>query len=292
MARAAAPRLRYDRADCTRSMQGGVMPSDVERPDAPGRPEPEYLTVTSGLPQVREVSLDAPWRWLRLGLADLRAAPVASLFYGVVLTAFGIMLTQSPSKGAVELALLTGVLIVGPFLLMGLYDISRRLALGERVTIGPTMVAWKANAAAIGFYAVILALLLAVWIRVSIVVVALFFDASMPSIEALWESMRTSPDAIAFVGAYLAAGFGFALFVFATSVVALPMLLDREQMDALSAMITSFNALRRSFGTMLLWAGLIVALVAFGFATFYVGLVVVLPVIGHATWHAYRETVE
>ena len=52
------------------------MPSDVERPDAPGRPEPEYLTVTSGLPQVREVSLAAPWRWLRLGLPDQRAPPV------------------------------------------------------------------------------------------------------------------------------------------------------------------------------------------------------------------------
>ncbi len=271
------------------------MQSDAERPEAPlseAPAEPEYLTVTSGLPKVREVLPDAPWRWLRLGLADMRAAPVPSLFYGVVLTLLGILLTHSPSKGAVELALLTGVLIVGPFLLMGLYDVSRRVARGERVMIGPTMTAWKANAPAIGFYAVILALLLAVWIRVSIVVVALFFDGNAPSLEALWESMKTSPDAIMFIVAYLAAGCGFALFVFATSWVALPMLLDREKMDALSAMITSFNALRKSFGTMLIWAGLIVSLVALGFAAFYVGLVVVLPIIGHATWHAYREAVE
>lgn len=268
------------------------MQSDIERPESPAPAEPEYLTVTSGLPQVREVLPDAPWRWLRLGLADMRAAPVPSLFYGVVLSILGMLLTHSPSKGAIELALLTGVLIVGPFLLMGLYDVSRRVERGERVMIGPTMVAWKANAPAIGFYAVILALLLAVWIRVSIVVVALFFDGGAPSLQSLWESMKTSPDAIAFAGAYVAAGFGFALFVFATSVVALPMLLDREKMDALSAMITSFNALRKSFGTMLIWAGLIVSLVAFGFATFYVGLVIVLPMIGHATWHAYREAVE
>jgi uncharacterized membrane protein len=70
------------------------------------------------------------------------------------------------------------------------------------------------------------------------------------------------------------------------------MLLDRPRMDALSAMITSFNVLRRSFGTMLVWAGLIVSLVAIGFALLHVGLALVLPVIGHATWHAYRETVE
>jgi uncharacterized membrane protein len=268
------------------------MQSDVEGGGPSTPPEPEYLTVTSGLPAVREVMPDAPWRWLRLGLADMRAAPLPSLFYGVVLTAFGVLLTHSPTKGAVELALLTGVLIVGPFLLMGLYDVSRRLARGEPVKLGATMVAWKGNAPAIGFYAVILALLLAVWIRVSIVVVALFFDGNAPSVEALWASMSESPDTIAFIAAYLAAGCGFALFVFATSVVSLPMLLDRGEMDALSAMITSFNALRRSFGTMLIWAGLIVSLVAFGFAAFYVGLIVILPMIGHATWHAYREAVE
>jgi uncharacterized membrane protein len=268
------------------------MRSDVEDGGPVTPPEPEYLTVTSGLPAVREAAPDAPWRWLRLGLADMRAAPGPSLFYGCVLTLLGVLLTQSPSKGAVELALLTGVLIVGPFLLMGLYDISRRLARGESVALGATMMAWKANAPAIGFYAVILALLLAVWIRVSIVVVALFFDGSAPSLQALWDSMKESPDAIAFIIAYLAAGCGFALFVFATSVVSLPMLLDRDRMDALSAMITSFNALRKSFGTMLIWAGLVVSLVAFGFAALYVGLIVVLPMIGHATWHAYRETVE
>src|SRR5512147_981117 len=119
------------------------MESDAEGPPTASKPaEPEYLTVTSGLPKVREVMPDAPWRWIRLGIADMRAAPVPSLFYGVVLTVLGVLLTQSPSKGAVELALLTGVMIVGTFLLMGLYDVSRRVERGERPMIGPTMVAW------------------------------------------------------------------------------------------------------------------------------------------------------
>lgn len=264
--------------------------------DEPGRearrPEPEYLTVASGLPQPRAVGLDAPWRWLREGWKDFRAATAASLFYGVVLAAMGAVLTQAAGAGAVEIAFLTGFLLVGPFLLMGLYDISRRVRRGERAMVVDTMTAWKANMSALGFYAVILALLLAVWIRVSIVVVALFFPDGAPSGAALARQLADSPDALAFVGAYLAAGLGFALFVFATSVVSLPMLLDREKMDALSAMIASFNALRANFAPMLLWAAIIVALTAIGFATFYAGLVVVLPIIGHATWHAYKEVVE
>lgn len=256
------------------------------------RREPEYLTVTSGLPQIRSVGMGAPWRWLREGWRDFRAATGASLFYGVALTAMGVLLTQTWGKGAIEIAFLTGFLLVGPFLAMGLYDISRRVRAGRPVAVGDTMTAWKANRAAIGFYAVILALLLAVWVRVSVVVVALFFPSGVPSGAALAAELLESPDALAFVAAYLAAGCGFALFVFATSVVSLPMLLDREQMDALSAMITSFNALRVNFAPMLLWGAIVVALTALGFAGFYVGLAVVLPVIGHATWHAYRDVVE
>lgn len=266
---------------------------DETREPAPegGRREPEYLTVTSGLPAIRTVGMDAPWRWLREGWRDFRAATGASLFYGIALTAMGVILTQTWGKGAIEIAFLTGFLLVGPFLAMGLYDISRRVRAGRPAMAGDTLAAWRANPGAIGFYAVILALLLAVWVRVSVVVVALFFPQGVTSGAGLAAYLLESPDALAFIGAYVAAGCGFALFVFATSVVSLPMLLDREKMDALSAMITSFNALRANFAPMLLWGAIVVALTAAGFAAFYVGLLVALPVIGHGTWHAYRDVV-
>ena len=245
----------------------------------------------SPFPEIRTIGMGAPLRWLRAGWADFRRAPVPSLFYGVVLAAMGAALANSPGTGAVELALVTGFLLVGPFLLMGLYDTARRVGRGEDVMIGPTMTAWRANVGSIGFYAIILALLLAVWIRISIVVVALFFEGTPPSASSLLRDVIASPEALTFVAAYLAAGFGFALFVFATSVVSLPMLYDRPKMDTLTAMISSFNALRLNFWPMLAWAAIIVVLTAVGFATLYIGLVVVLPLVGLATWHAYREVV-
>jgi uncharacterized membrane protein len=245
----------------------------------------------SGFPEIRTVERGAPLAWLRQGWADLRAAPFASLFYGVVLAAMGMVLVAFIGQAAYELALATGFLLVGPFLAMGLYDISRRRERGESVSLGSTLTAWQANVPAIGFYAVILALLMAVWIRVSVVVVALFFEGGVPTLQTLARDILSSENGLFFVVAYLAAGAGFALLVFATSVISLPMLLDREKMDTLTAMITSFNALRLNFGPMVLWAVIIVGLVAIGFATLYVGLVVVLPLIGHATWHAYRDLV-
>jgi uncharacterized membrane protein len=43
---------------------------------------------------------------------------------------------------------------------------------------------------------------------------------------------------------------------------------------------------------MLLWAVIIVVLMAIGFATWMIGLVLVFPWLGHASWHAYRDLVE
>ncbi|HEX5092419.1 MAG TPA: DUF2189 domain-containing protein, partial [Burkholderiales bacterium] len=100
-----------------------------------------------------------------------------------------------------------------------------------------------------------------------------------------------SPDTWAFAAAYAAAGGALALFVFATSSLSLPLLLDRQDMDTITAAIVSFNALRANLAAMVAWAACIVVLTAVGFASAYLGLVVALPLIGHMTWHAYRESV-
>lgn len=242
-------------------------------------------------PETVAVGMDAPIRWLRQGWADFCAAIEASLAYGVTFTVMGWLLLGMTKEPAYELALVTGFLIVGPFLCLGLYDISRCLERKQPVKLATTLVAWRRNAPAVGFFALILALLMAVWLRVSLVVVALFFPRGMPSLADMIANVVTAPEGLVFVLAYVIAGAGFALLVFASSAVSIPMLLDREKMDALTAMIVSFNALRKSFGPMLLWALIIVVLTAAGVVTWFAGLAVAVPVIGHGTWHAYRDVV-
>ena len=243
------------------------------------------------IPQTRDIAPGAWQRWLRRGWEDLRAAPAASLFYGATFVAMGWLLNLSVGRGEYMLALMTGFLLVAPFLAVGIYDISRRREQGELVQLAPTLTAWRANAPAIGLYAVILALLLAAWIRVSVVVVALFFTGGMPDFGHLPEEFLTNPEGLVFLAAYFAAGFGFALLVFATSAVSIPMLLDRPEMDTLTAMIVSFGAVRRNFPAMLAWAVVIAGLTALGIALAYLGLVIAMPVVGHASWHAYRECI-
>ena len=94
-----------------------------------------------------------------------------------------------------------------------------------------------------------------------------------------------------FLSSFLAVGATVAAVVYSLSVVSAPLLLDRP-VDVITATLTSLRCCARNPGPMALWAALIAALMAFGFATLMVGLVVVFPWLAHASWHAYRDLVE
>ncbi|MEX2480536.1 MAG: DUF2189 domain-containing protein [Gammaproteobacteria bacterium] len=244
------------------------------------------------LPKVRMIGVTAPLRWLGLGFRDMLAVKSSSLFYGVVLACMGWALVTWYG-GAVGLALTTGFLLVGPFLAVGIYDLSRQLEQAKTTApLRASLVAWQVNRPAIGFYALIFMLSLAVWLRISVVLVALLVPSGFDSPSDLLGLLVASPGAWVFLILYLGIGALLAAFSFAISAVALPMLLDRPEMDAISAMITSFQAIRRNPGPMTLWATLIVLLTGAGFLSWFIGLIVTVPLVGHATWHAYRQLVE
>ena len=79
--------------------------------------------------------------------------------------------------------------------------------------------------------------------------------------------------------------------VFASSVIAIPLLLERR-IGVLGAVLTSWRAVLRNPVTMALWAALLVLFTLFGMGTLMFGFVVVLPWLGHASWHAYRDLVD
>jgi uncharacterized membrane protein len=252
---------------------------------------PEADTPSPPWPGVRTVAATAPFAWLAAGWRDFRASPLPSAFYGACFAAMGwlIVLTFRHAYEYVA-ALVTGFFLVGPFLAIGLYDLSRRRERGMPAWLAPTLDAWRGSAGAIGIFALVLGVILLVWARASLIVFALFYTGEMPSVAGFLGQI-VSPDNLEFLAAYVCVGGFFALLVLAISVVSVPMMLDRDT-DGVGAVLTSLRAFGANVPAMILWGALIVALIAAGFALFFAGLVVAVPVIGHATWHAYRALVE
>ncbi|HSO07951.1 MAG TPA: DUF2189 domain-containing protein [Pelomicrobium sp.] len=241
-------------------------------------------------PTIRQVDAGAPFRWLKAGWRDLRRAPAASLFYGAAFAVMGMLLhVYLREDPGVTLGLATGFTLVGPFLAIGLYDISRRLQEGRPVRLLETLTAWRANIGGVGLFAVVFMLVMATWVRVSVVIVALFFSGGMPTMKTFLAQLL-SLDNLAFAAIYVGVGALFATFVYAVSVVSIPLLLDRS-IDAITAMIASFVTLVRNPGTLAVWAAIIVAAIGVGMLPFYLGLIVTGPLIGHAAWHAFRDLV-
>ena len=162
----------------------------------------------------------------------------------------------------------------------GLYSISRQLEQGREPRLG---VCWSESRNHLRnelLFALVMLVVLLVWARAASMV-HVFFPVGEELGLIGW---------LQFLAVGSAVGSIFATIVFAASVVALPMMLDRNT-DAITSALTSVGAVINNKGVMLLWALLIVGLTLIGFATAYLAFAIILPVIGHATWHAYRETV-
>jgi uncharacterized membrane protein len=127
----------------------------------------------------------------------------------------------------------------------------------------------------------VLLIVLLVWARAAAMVHVFFPVEGPPTMAVL----------LPFLLIGSAVGAVFASIVFSASAFSLPMILDRK-VDAITAVVSSVNAVLRNKAALLVWACLIGLAVVVGFATACLGFAVLLPLIGHATWHAYQETID
>lgn len=262
--------------------------ADTPQSDNPPAEGPRVPSVFS-LPLAHLKPAD-PFQWLRLGWADFKRCPRIGLFYGLCFFAMGhALLAVFQSAPAYVLALSAGFLLMGPFLCLGLYDASRAMQThSHRPSLRDSLLAWRPTQGTMGIFAGVLLILELIWGRASLVVFAVTFN-TMPSTEKLLPQLL-NPENIGFLISYTVVGAFFAGLIFVTSVISIPMIMDRKT-DAVSAGLTSIRACLQNPGVMLLWGALITVLIGLSMLPAFLGLIVVGPVIGHATWHAYRHIV-
>ncbi|MBU3668131.1 MAG: DUF2189 domain-containing protein [Rhodocyclaceae bacterium] len=255
--------------------------SDASSPQA----EPQEMSLSP-----RQVSLGAPFLWLKDGFRDLCRAQFASLFYGVCYALMGwtIAFFNGTSYG-LTLAAASAFMLLGPILAIGLYDLSNDLEKSEPPDLRKSLTCWRPNISNLALFALVCTIVALIWARASAVIFAVFYNTGLPEMADFARAI-VSLENIEFIVIYFGIGLVFATFIFAISVVSVPLMYDRKT-DAITAALTSLAVVAKNPGPMVVWAVILVTLITVGFLTGFLGLIYTAPIAGHATWHAYKSLV-
>lgn len=233
----------------------------------------------------RQLSPGAPIRWVKLGIADLMKAPQQSLAYGLavaLLTAIVLLLAWFRGSQWIMFAMLGGFVFLAPMTCIGLYAISAQLERGQRPRITRSLgAALRGNFGNEMVFALVLLVIFLVWARAAVVITVFFPTDGEPTFRELASYLAFGS----------AVGSVFAAITFSASAFSLPMIMHRD-VDSVTAVVTSVNAVLRNKAAMIVWLAIIVLSLSLGIASACLGLIVVVPVIGYAAWHGYLETID
>lgn len=235
-----------------------------------------------------EIGLDAPLQWLKLGWADLLRNPGPGLLHGVLLTCFGWLLLWAASDRFWMLAgAFSGFMIVAPILTTGLYQISKQCSTGHCVGMSEVLRLWQSLDGRLIVFGLLLGFAATGWVMTSASMITALSPVPVRNPMDFLKHVVLAEDnwlfeVWLFVGGILAAP------MFASSVVAIPMLVD-TQASVRTAVLASWNAVGSYPLVLGLWALIIMSLVGLGMLTGLLGLIVVVPLLGHASWHAYCD---
>jgi uncharacterized membrane protein len=163
---------------------------------------------------------------------------------------------------------------------------SRRYSLGQPASFDDSLEGFAQHLPALVELGVILAICAAGWFLISALLLGNVFHIGAPSIgETLYHGFLDSTSRPQ-VLAYVAVGGVLATAVFTVTVVAIPLIVDRDA-SAAQAMRASVSATFRNKSAMILWSALILSLTIIGYASLLAGMLIIAPLLGHATWHAY-----
>jgi uncharacterized membrane protein len=232
----------------------------------------------------RELKPWAPFRWLMLGAKDLFQAPQQSLIYGLtvaVLMAIVGWLALKYGTQWLVFAMVGGFTFLAPLTCIGLYAISAQLERGQPPLLARSLrAAFRRHLGNEMIFAIALLVLFLVWARAAVMVGIFFPTEGDPTV---WQIVRYLA-----IGSLI--GSVFAVITFSASVFSLPMIMHRD-VDSVTAIVTSINAVLRNKLTMFVWLTLIVSMLLIGAITFGFGLIVIIPLIGYAAWHGYLEAI-
>lgn len=255
-------------------------------PSTAPRRAPVVLTITT-----KDIS-----EALAAGLRDFQAAPQYGVFFGALYALGGLVIVGSLVwLGISYLAypLGAGFALLGPFVAVGIYEVSRRREMGLPLSWSAVLgVVMSASKREIGWMAFVTLFIFIIWMYQVRLLLALFLgvNSSFATLHDFLSVVLTTPEGLTFLMVGNIVGGLLALGLFSLTVVSFPLLLDRD-VDFITAMITSVQAVVRNPVVMIYWGIIIAIELVFSAIPMFLGLIISLPLIGHASWHLYRRVV-
>ena len=252
-------------------------------------------TLHSPPPAVRRIALADLGDVLAKGIADFSASRTDVIFVCVFYPLAGLVLARLAfGYNLLHLVfpLASGFALIGPFVAVGLNEMSRRREAGREVTWADALsVVRSPSFGAIVLLGLLLMGIFLLWLVAAWAIYAITLGPAPPvSLTSFAHDVFATDAGRIMIAAGVGVGFLFALLVLAISVVSFPLLLDRE-VGVDTAILTSVRAVIANPVPMAGWGLIVAGGLALGSIPLFLGLVVVIPVLGHATWHLYREVV-
>ncbi|MDJ1159626.1 DUF2189 domain-containing protein [Chelatococcus sp. SYSU_G07232] len=247
------------------------------------------------MPKVRRIAVSDLREVLVKGVEDFAAYRTDVIFISLIYPVVGLVLGRV-AVGYDMLPLLfplaSGFALVGPFVAIGLYEMSRRREEGAVISWVDAFGVLRSPAFAailvLGF--ILMAIFLAWLIAAQLIYNATLGPEPPESVEAFVRDVFMTAAGRTMIVVGVGVGFLFACLSFAVSVVSFPLLLDRH-VGVGTAVWTSIRTVLKNPIPMACWGMIVVAGLVIGSLPLLVGLIIVMPVLGHATWHLYRKVV-
>ncbi|WP_439120734.1 DUF2189 domain-containing protein [Marivita sp.] len=244
---------------------------------------------------VKTVTADDIKASLKAGFSDFVSRPVMSGFFGLFYAVFGILFVWCLVwLGKVWMVLPAAVAfpLIAPFAAAGLYEMSRRLQRNESFGWSEILtVMANQRKREMGWMAFVTLFILWIWFyQFRTVLVIVLQDSSFSDLEGFFRVAFFTSEGWTFLAIGTCVGAFLSAVLFSVTVVAMPMLLDRD-IDFITAMLTSVRVVTENPTVMLAWAAIITVTMLLSLVPAFLGLIFTLPILGHTTWHLYQRAV-
>jgi uncharacterized membrane protein len=256
----------------------------------------------SSAPRIKTIGMMQPLIWLVLAWRDIAKAGWVSILHGLVLTlAGGAIVAIAHNRFWLLAGALSGFMVIAPVLATSLYSLSRAIERREKPNFSVVLKTWlnwqHSNRDKWGSdywclvqFGFLLAAAATGWVLTSAALITLLAPMPINGPMDFVRHVMLAPDSWLFE-IWLALGGVMAAPLFASSVISMPLLLDRR-VSVKQAVLTSWECVLANPMPMAFWASIIMIFTLLGLGSLLLGLIPVLPMLGHASWHAYRNLVD